>query len=818
MKIEKWRVGEITFTAQDTYTDPFMENDLSVTFTSENGTVLVRPAFWDGENVWKVRFAPTETGKWTYKTYSLNKADKGLHNIEGELECVDYTGDLEIYKRGFVKVSENKRYFVYDDGTPFYYLGDTHWLMLREPFEESNIEGIDSTFKFIVDYRLTQGFTVYQSEPIGGDCENGIHEEELRKLHDFDRKFKYIADKGLLHANAQLFFAAAIKNPKYTPEYLVKLAKMWAARYGAYPVMWTVAQEVDPDFYTHSDVDKWDIVGETLYLNDCYKHPLTGHMCNQNRCNPKTTKWGRKYFHSWFGMQPQGMVPEHYEDFYNFKPTRPIVNYETGYENLWSTDKTAYRYGYFALFNGACGYGYGAHGIWNGNVSYKEWMNYGGYIHWFTGVLLPGAKKFPIMNAFFKAFDWYNIVPHYSDKEYWSAPMHAQCASLGDHTYFVFDYCIDKSDYTLYKAENGEYTLLFFDIEQGTFEDLGNLTVTDNTAYIPLKKFNGTSVFILTKKREMFDSLPLNIQTENRESIFRFKGDKLVLKANKPCEFTVDDESIARLEGNTLIAMGKNGLVTVTAKTENETFERKFLAVRQNFDEAPTDCKEIRVAGAPEAVTAEKASFTVHPELVPENCWYQDAKLVITDNNGEKAQNVFIGKNYVVKAIFNGDINIKFVSSCGVESAAYKVTATGLGEPSLTFGGTATADDDDGNYDPRCLPMSAISGITERFSGWVSRKRCSDEDPATLTITLKQPSLINNIKVYTTDMGYTIKSFDLYVDGEGISTKIASVRDNEEIVLDFKFDKLLAEKIRVVCFQGDANGNARVDQIDAFLI
>ena len=299
MLIEKWRAGEIFFTAEEQYNDPFMEIDLTVTFTHESGEVLVRPAFWMGGSKWCVRFAPTVSGLWKYTTACSDRSDKGLHNIKGEITCIEYTGELEIYKRGFIKISENNRYFTYADGTPFYYLGDTHWLMLREPLDSSNAEGVDSCFKFMVDYRLTQGFTVYQSEPIGLSFRNGMDETALKKLNeDFDQKFKYIADKGLLHTNAQLFFSREIQEKEYTPELLVKLAKMWSARYGAYPVLWTVAQEVDPDFYNHADMAKWPIVAETLYNWDCYKHALTGHMCNENRCFAHNTKWGDKYYHS----------------------------------------------------------------------------------------------------------------------------------------------------------------------------------------------------------------------------------------------------------------------------------------------------------------------------------------------------------------------------------------------------------------------------------------------------------------------------------------------------------------------------------------
>ena len=821
MTLQKWTVGEISFYSNDIYENPFMDVDLSVSFTNEAGETLVRPAFWCGENKWCVRFAPNALGKWTYVTACSNKGDQGLNGIKGEITCVEYEGDLEIYKRGFIKVSENNRYFTYTDGTPFYYLGDTHWLMQREPFASSNVEGIDSTFKFIVDYRVTQGFTVYQSEPIGLSFRDGVGEKELKTLADIDDKFKYIAEKGLLHTNAQLFFAREISESAYTPEFLVKLTKMWVARYGAYPVMWTIAQEADPDHYNFFDVSKWPIVGETLYLNDCYKHPLTCHMCNQTRCKPDTTLWGDKYYHSWFGMQPQGFALNHYKEFYNYKITKPIVNYETGYEHLWSDKKTAYRYGYFSYLNGACGYGYGAHGIWNGNISTKEWMNYGGYMRWFEGVRQEGAKKFMIMNNFFKAFDWWNIAPHYQDTEWWCPPNpYSIYASLHDHTHFVLNYHTKKGTAKLLKVENGTYTLLHFDIETGIFDDLGQVEVLDNT--VEIKEYpssqEDSTLHILTKKREIFDNLPLDIKTENRESIFTFKGDKLTLVTNKPCTLSVDDESIAKLDGNTLISQGKNGIVTVTATSENETFERKFLAVRQDkngFYELPEAITPVCNKGA--VLTEKDKNIIIVPQFTPDNYWEQNVELEIVDEFGEKSNAAHIGNNYEINPVYDSDIYVRFKDSKGNVYETAKITIEGFGTQSLTCGGFATSSDWHENYDKRGLPEKAINGLTARFSGWASSEQCSYEKPVSLIVTLKEPSFVNSIKIYLVDQNFTLRDFDVVIENDGKLTTIKEVRDNSDFIRDFDFDKIFAEKIHVICYKGDGQDYARIDQLNAFL-
>ncbi len=64
----------------------------------------------------------------------------------------------EVVKQGLLKVSENKRFLVHQDGTPFFYLGDTAW----ELFHRLNREEAD---KYLAN-RAAKGFTVIQAVAI----------------------------------------------------------------------------------------------------------------------------------------------------------------------------------------------------------------------------------------------------------------------------------------------------------------------------------------------------------------------------------------------------------------------------------------------------------------------------------------------------------------------------------------------------------------------------------------------------------------------------------------------------------------------------
>ena len=159
---ERYRVTILTFESEKVFDNPFLDCIVRAEFTGPSGQKIVREAYWDGGNIYRISFAPVETGLWTYVVNA--PAETGFHGARGQVECVPYTGALEIYRHGFLKISEDKRYFTYGDGTPFFWLGDTHWeFSYREKWDESNHPAFDSMFKGMVDRRVKQGYTVYQT-------------------------------------------------------------------------------------------------------------------------------------------------------------------------------------------------------------------------------------------------------------------------------------------------------------------------------------------------------------------------------------------------------------------------------------------------------------------------------------------------------------------------------------------------------------------------------------------------------------------------------------------------------------------------------
>ena len=510
------------------------------------GTSLTIPGFWDGGSTFVVRFAPTEAGEWDFATAAPDDPD--LDGKTGKVIAKPYSGDLEIYRRGFVTANGSK-HFVYADGTPFFYLGDTHWSIYREEFDSpgpyAGDTGAESHFKYIVDKRVEQGFTVYQSEPIGtkadlADGELGAADADAFKLND--RYYQYIAEKGLVHANAEFFFSSSMsKELAEDARYLEAISRYWVARYSAYPVMWTLAQEADNDFYSERgqkvydfNDNPWVKVAEFIHKYDAYRRPLSCHQENTlyttvtgaGSSAPNRDDGGKSAFygeevtartgHNWWAAQwspkltgqESGITARDY-----WESGKVAINYEGRYCNLWTKDAGARMQSWIAMLSGFAGVGYGAADIWlyDGNYDLNTTSNDGldtitpedKAIRWSAAVEFESARQQGVMRRFFESFDWQNLKPDLNDGKIFK-PDQAfyAAASVGNETYVIYLYARSKSSGAVLGMDvDGSYGAAWFDPRTGETVEIGEIRAdAQGTWTAPEKPGADDYALILRKK------------------------------------------------------------------------------------------------------------------------------------------------------------------------------------------------------------------------------------------------------------------------------------------------------------------------------
>jgi hypothetical protein len=425
-----WRTVELSFDSERRYDNPYLDVEAVATLSGPGDRVIRRPAFWDGERTWRVRFAPPEAGIWRVSIASNDPFDDGLNRDGGELVCRAAIGDLAFFEHGFLRASTDGRHLVHADGAPFFWLGDTHWRFTHERWGESNKPGWSCQFRGMVDRRVEQGFTVYQtnvmsfgSEPGARSCWiDGREFEELDVSYMrsvLDPRMAYIADSGLLNAVGLAWYPAIDGNVSG----MVRFARYMVARYGSFPVAWTLGGEVagyDPD-RRQSRIDGWRQVALAIRDADDYQHPRAAHLTAER---PLADYYqGEEWLTFTLNQHGHGdfdLSPSHYTHHLHTHPGTPLVEGESLYEGLTSvesagrrivTDTMVRQAAYRAVQSGCCGYTYGAQGCWNGAWDNVDGSSAWGDMPWHAGVDLPGADQLGAMRRFYESVDWTSLHP-----------------------------------------------------------------------------------------------------------------------------------------------------------------------------------------------------------------------------------------------------------------------------------------------------------------------------------------------------------------------------------------------------------------------
>ncbi|MBC9867591.1 MAG: DUF4038 domain-containing protein [Opitutae bacterium] len=423
--IEANRVAEISFQAEKSRGNPFLEIELDVVFTDPEGMQKTVPAFWAGGDDWKVRYASPILGAHSYRTQCSDTRDKGLHGIEGRVEIKSYYGENALYRRGPIQVSPYGRYFEHADGTPFFWLGDTWWkgLVMRLPWKG---------FKELTADRKAKGFNVVQivcgpvpDEPDhdtrleneGGMPYDKSYTHINPKFFDYaDRRIEHLIDEEIL----PVIFGAWGYHMKTMGA--VKLNRHWRyliARYGAYPVVLSIAGE------SFKGDARWNDVAKYVRSADPYRRLATVHARWSRNNVTDETLIDFDMLLTGHGSAFQSKGPIGQWTFaaqravstvmaaYSMTPPMPVVNGEAVYEGHMMTNyPDAQRQVFWSCFlSGMRGYTYGAEGLWQMNSETVRGAEYS-FTPWNEAMHFPGSTQLGQAKKFLEAYPWWRMEPH----------------------------------------------------------------------------------------------------------------------------------------------------------------------------------------------------------------------------------------------------------------------------------------------------------------------------------------------------------------------------------------------------------------------
>lgn len=139
-------VGEWSFKSARTYYSPFSDVLVEGVFTSPSGKESIMPAFYDGDQTWRLRFNPGEAGRWTYRIRS--RPQNKDFSETGSFEATPNDS------HGFLRAVPGEAWgFAYENGEPFLAIGDTVYDLFGMAYCGGDVAGF-------LDRRVAQGFNL----------------------------------------------------------------------------------------------------------------------------------------------------------------------------------------------------------------------------------------------------------------------------------------------------------------------------------------------------------------------------------------------------------------------------------------------------------------------------------------------------------------------------------------------------------------------------------------------------------------------------------------------------------------------------------
>ena len=418
-----------------------------------------------------------------------------------------------------LKVSANGRYLMTADEKPFFWLGDTGWLLFGKLDREEAVKYLEN--------RKEKGFNVIQvmvlhevpSVNVYGDSSvinKNVATPAITEGNDFKDSLQYdywdhvdfIIDEA---AKRNLYMALVpvwgtnVKQKLVSLEQAAVYTKFLADRYKD---KWNIIWLNGGDIKGSEQMQVWKTMGEILRKNDP-NHLITFHP----RGRTASSDWFQNEPWMDFNMVQSGHrrydqdtsknEQKHYgEDNWKFiqadyamKPVKPTIDGEPSYEHIpqglhdpkeirWAPEDVR-RYGYWSVFAGAFGYTYGHSSIMQFHETGDPGANYGVSIVWQDAMNSLGAQQMKHLKNLMLSHSFFDRVPDQSLIAGTNGEKYERVIATRGETYLMA-YTYTGKDFSINMGKiNGEKVKAkWFDPRTGKEKVLGEI---DNKG---VQKFN----------------------------------------------------------------------------------------------------------------------------------------------------------------------------------------------------------------------------------------------------------------------------------------------------------------------------------------
>jgi len=334
-------------------------------------------------------------------------------------------------QREGLRVSANHHYLERRDGTPFFYLGDTAWMLSQRLVRED----VD---RYLAD-RASKGFTVIQMVALFSLEKNAYGETPLlgrdpgRPNEAFFQHVDYIVRKagslglfvGMLPSWGNLW-KQVDGNAIFTPESAHAFGRFLGQRYRQQPIIWILGGDDNPVQPVEFQI--LDALAAGLKRGDGGTHLFTYHPRGPGRSS--------EFLHraAWldFNMSQSSHGARDHDNGlfseadYRLEPKKPSLDGEPRYETIpigfyWKNVDSFARFddydvrqaAYWSLLGGACGHTYGNNNVWQfyagqgpGQISANQ--------SWVESLDHPGAFQMRFVRRLFESRPYQKLEPRQS--------------------------------------------------------------------------------------------------------------------------------------------------------------------------------------------------------------------------------------------------------------------------------------------------------------------------------------------------------------------------------------------------------------------
>jgi hypothetical protein len=416
-----------------------------------------------------------------------------------------------------LKVSENGRFLMTADGDPFFWLGDTGWLL----FSKLNREEAAC----YLDDRAGKGFNVVQamvlhsldlvnafgdSALVGGNvampCEkkgDSFADPEAYDYWDHVDYILHLAEERGIYMALVPVWGSNVRSGRVTREQAGTYATWLAQRYSDKTnVIWLNGGDTRGDRNT----DIWDTIGNTLRLG-APDQLITFHPFGRTR----SSMW---FHHSeWldFNMFQSGHRRydqddselgygqdnwRYVEDDYGLLPVKPTLDGEPSYEGIpqglhdpsqpyWDADDVR-RYAYWSVFSGACGFTYGHSAVMQMHKPGDSDPAYGVREYWTEALDAEGARQMQFLKELVLSQSFFDRIP---DQQLIAREQGArydyQVATRGEDYAFVYSHNGREINVHLDKIEGPVIEATWFNPRTGQISPIGEFEAGGIASFDP---------------------------------------------------------------------------------------------------------------------------------------------------------------------------------------------------------------------------------------------------------------------------------------------------------------------------------------------